>query len=362
MSKIDRDAGRKFLDKQTFSRGKTQVKVYNNKIDEAVMLLCGNPIAKIGFEGIEITDAGYPTDATRNRLNGILEQTTSKLRVANGEGKFALWYAGDAPKGKSKFHEFSDWVNLAEVTETFKPEPILIPTATPTPKATPDITITPKAKYAKCKVSEQVLSVSTGITETEARNLLQIFDYDLKELARQSQEAIVNLKVKGIGKAKARRITAALQLGKELATQHGERVKVTSPADIAEIMMPKMRYEQQEVVSVLALDTKGNIKQKGVISDGYEGALLQESRAIFKGTLNASVFHPREIFRFAIEAMANSIILCHNHPSGDPQPSQEDIRATKQLIEAGNQIGIKVLDHVIIGDGIFISLKEENFI
>ena len=84
--------------------------------------------------------------------------------------------------------------------------------------------------------------------------------------------------------------------------------------------------------------------------------------SIFEGTLNASVFHPREIFRFAIEQSANSIILVHNHPSGDPQPSQEDIRATKQLIEAGNQIGIRVLDHIIIGDGIFVSLKEENFI
>ena len=91
------------------------------------------------------------------------------------------------------------------------------------------------------------------------------------------------------------------------------------------------------------------------------GKMLAESK-VFEGTLNASVFHPREIFRFAIEQAANSIILCHNHPSGDPQPSQDDIRATKQLIEAGNQIGIKVLDHIIIGDGIFVSLKEENFI
>ena len=89
--------------------------------------------------------------------------------------------------------------------------------------------------------------------------------------------------------------------------------------------------------------------------------MIAES-TIFEGTLNASVFHPREIFRFAIEQCANSIVLVHNHPSGDPQPSQEDIRATKQLIEAGNQIGIKVLDHIIIGDGIFVSLKEENFI
>ena len=116
---------------------------------------------------------------------------------------------------------------------------------------------------------------------------------------------------------------------------------------------------------MLALDTKGGVTSRGkageLASDLTWGKLLNES-TIFEGTLNASVFHPREIFRFAIEESANSIVLVHNHPSGDPQPSQEDIRATKQLIEAGNQIGIKVLDHIIIGDGIFVSLKKESFI
>ncbi len=116
---------------------------------------------------------------------------------------------------------------------------------------------------------------------------------------------------------------------------------------------------------MLALDTKGGITTTGkagdIAGDLNWGKMLSESQ-VFEGTLNASVFHPREIFRSAIEESANSIVLVHNHPSGDPQPSQEDIRATKQLIEAGNQIGIKVLDHIIIGDGIFVSLKEENLI
>ena len=129
--------------------------------------------------------------------------------------------------------------------------------------------------------------------------------------------------------------------------------------------MSKMRYLQKEIVVVLALDTKGGVTSKGKIGDLSNdltwGKMLAES-TVFEGTLNASVFHPREIFRFAIEESANSLVLCHNHPSGDPQPSQEDIRATKVLIEAGNAIGIKVLDHVIIGDGIFVSLKEEGFI
>ena len=129
--------------------------------------------------------------------------------------------------------------------------------------------------------------------------------------------------------------------------------------------MSKMRYLTKEIVCVLCLDTKGNLTSTGKAgdlgSDLQWGKFLAES-TIFEGTLNASVFHPREIFRFAIEECANSVVLLHNHPSGNPQPSQEDIRATKQLIEAGQAIGIKVLDHIIIGDGIFVSLKEEGFI
>ena len=128
-------------------------------------------------------------------------------------------------------------------------------------------------------------------------------------------------------------------------------------------MMSKMRYLQKEIVCVLCLDTKGQVTTTGtageLASDLKWGKMLSES-TVFEGTLNSSVFHPREIFRFAIEESANSIVLVHNHPSGDPQPSREDIRATKQLIEAGIHIGIKVLDHVVIGDGIFVSLKEEG--
>ena len=144
--------------------------------------------------------------------------------------------------------------------------------------------------------------------------ILMAFEGDLKRMADHRSKQFE--KIKGVGEAKAAQIVAALELGKRLARFHADRDKITSPADVADLMMSRMRYLQKEIVCVLCLDTKS----------------------------------------------ANSIILVHNHPSGDPQPSQEDIRATKQLIEAGNQIGIKVLDHIIIGDGIFVSLKEENFI
>ena len=193
--------------------------------------------------------------------------------------------------------------------------------------------------------------------------VLITFEGDLKRIADNSPKQFE--KIKGIGEAKAAQIIAAFELGKRLARFHADRDKITSPSDVADLMMSKMRYLKKEIVCVLCLDTKGGVTTKGVAGDvGDEltwGRKLSEM-TIFEGTLNASVFHPREIFRFAVEESANSIVLVHNHPSGDPQPSQEDIRATKQLIEAGNHIGIKVLDHVIIGDGIFVSLKEEGFI
>ncbi len=203
-----------------------------------------------------------------------------------------------------------------------------------------------------------------GITAVQlGEQILQAFEGDLKKMADSKPKQFERLK--GVGEAKATQIVAAFELGKRLARYHGEREKITSPADVANMMMSKMRYLQKEIVCVLGLDTKGGVTTQGVAGNAADelgwGQKVAESK-IFEGTLNASVFHPREIFRFAIEESANSIILVHNHPSGDPQPSQEDIRATKQLMEAGDKIGIKVLDHIIIGDGIFVSLKEENFI
>lgn len=200
-----------------------------------------------------------------------------------------------------------------------------------------------------------------------AQQIINEFSGDLKRMADCRPKQFE--KIKGVGAAKAAEIIAAFELGKRLARFHADREKITSPADVADLMMSKMRYLQKELVCVLCLDTKGGVTTKGVAADvaaelalEWGKGLFVSEGTIFEGTLNASVFHPREIFRFAIEESANAIILVHNHPSGDPQPSQEDIRATKQLMEAGNHIGIKVLDHIIIGDGIFVSLKEENFI
>lgn len=196
-----------------------------------------------------------------------------------------------------------------------------------------------------------------------AEDMLISYESNLKRLANSTPKQLQQ--IAGLTPARSEKIAAALELSKRVARYHAERPKITSPSDVADLMMSRLRYLQKEVVIVLALDTKGGVTTQGKageIADELKfGKKLAESQ-VFEGTLNASVFHPREIFRFAIQESANSIVLVHNHPSGDPQPSQEDIRATKQLIEAGNAIGIKVLDHIIIGDGIFVSLKEESFI
>ena len=210
---------------------------------------------------------------------------------------------------------------------------------------------------------QELMAKISGAPLAIAEDMLITYEGNLARLAGSTPKQMQ--KISGIGEVRSGKIVAAFELGKRLARFHAKKDKITKPADVADLMMSKMRYLTKEIVCVLCFDTKGAVTSKGtagdLASDLTWGKMIAES-TVFEGTLNASVFHPREIFRFAIEETANSVVLVHNHPSGDPQPSQEDIRATKQLIEAGNQIGIKVLDHIIIGDGIFVSLKEENFI
>ena len=220
-----------------------------------------------------------------------------------------------------------------------------------------------EARPVEYLTDQELMAKISGAPLAIAEDVLITYEGNLARLAGSSPKQMQ--KISGIGEVRSQKIVAAFELGKRLARFHAKKDKITKPADVADLMMSKMRYLTKEIVCVLALNTKGDVTSKGkagdLASDLTWGKMIAES-TVFEGTLNASVFHPREIFRFAIEETANSVVLVHNHPSGDPQPSQEDIRATKQLIEAGNQIGIKVLDHIIIGDGIFVSLKEENFI
>ncbi|MDF2713936.1 MAG: repair protein RadC [Paenibacillus sp.] len=164
----------------------------------------------------------------------------------------------------------------------------------------------------------------------------------LRRLVDMNTEQLTALK--GIGYAKALQVQAGIELGKRLVrTAQPETVTIRSPHDVSQLMMEELRYLQKEHFVCLFLNTKNHV-------------IGQETLSI--GSLNASIVHPREVFLAAIKRSSASIICVHNHPSGDPTPSPEDIDITRRLVEAGSVIGIDVLDHVIIGDLTSVSLKE----
>ncbi|WP_257820421.1 RadC family protein [Salipaludibacillus agaradhaerens] len=185
--------------------------------------------------------------------------------------------------------------------------------------------------------SESVLQLSTRVIQ-HFNGLTLFKEAQVKELTA----------IKGIGEAKAIQLLAALELGKRVYHfSSEERYVIRSPEDVAQYMMDEMRQLNQEHFVVLYLNTKNQVLHK---------------ETIFIGSLNASIVHPREIFREAFRYSAASIVCLHNHPSGDPEPSQQDIEVTQRLVESGKMLGIALLDHVIIGDRRFSSLKEKGYI
>ncbi|MCL2436570.1 MAG: DNA repair protein RadC [Clostridiales bacterium] len=154
--------------------------------------------------------------------------------------------------------------------------------------------------------------------------------------------------IKGIGPAKACQILAGMELGRRVATKpRDSKARVNSPDSIVSLFMEEMRYYKKEVFTVLLLNTKGEM-------------LGTDKTSI--GDLSTTVIHPREVFLPAIKRSAAAVVFIHNHPSGDPTPSSDDIATTKNLVDAGNIIGIPVWDHIIIGDGKYISFREEQLI
>ncbi|NLY80186.1 MAG: DNA repair protein RadC [Lysinibacillus sp.] len=184
---------------------------------------------------------------------------------------------------------------------------------------------------------ESVLSI--------ANRVLNYFE-KFHELKHATLEEIVS--IKGIGEAKAVQLLAAIELGRRLSQkQVDSRFTIRSPKDAASFLMPEMSSLQQEHFVALYLNVKNQVIHK---------------QTIFIGSLNSSIVHPREIFKEAIKRSAASIICAHNHPSGNATPSPEDIEVTKRLQEAGFIIGIDLIDHVIIGDHQYFSLKEQGYI
>jgi DNA repair protein RadC len=193
--------------------------------------------------------------------------------------------------------------------------------------------------------TSELLALVLGTADAPglSADLLDAFG-SLHQLARASKAQL--MKMRGIGEAQAGRLVAMLELSRRLqAPPAADQPRVSSPADGANLLMGRMAHLQQEELWVILLDTRNRVLG---------------TPAIYKGSLNTSVVRIGEVFRPAVEAPAAAVIVAHNHPSGDPSPSAEDVNVTRQLVQAGKLLDIELLDHLIIAAQGYTSLKERG--
>lgn len=189
------------------------------------------------------------------------------------------------------------------------------------------------------------LIINTGTKDKSAMALAaEVLAKDERGIGYLNESSAEELMtIDGIGRSKATRIMAACELGKRISSRtvrQGDRIE--SDDDIVSMFMEDLRYQKREFFKALLLDSKGRVISIETIS---------------VGELNSTLVHPREAFVQAVKKSAAAIVFVHNHPSGDPSPSAEDYETTQRLMEAGNLLGIRVLDHLIIGDGRYISIR-----
>lgn len=181
-----------------------------------------------------------------------------------------------------------------------------------------------------------------------ARALISKFG-DFRSMDALSISELCSVKdIKGIGAAKASQIKAAFEIGRRMLSG-GSKAKENfrTSDDVVNYYIPLMKNLKKEIFKTILLDSKNKIIKDVGVSEG---------------SLTASVVHPREVFKDAIKESAAAVILVHNHPSGDPSPSREDIEITQRLVKSGEIVGIRVLDHVIIGDGRYFSFLDKKMI
>lgn len=204
------------------------------------------------------------------------------------------------------------------------------------------------AQMSDAELLAIVLRTGTrGLNSTRlAERLIQAFDGEVGRLGRAELEELGD--IEGVGPAKASQIVAAIELGKRIAAaKPSRRLSLGSPEKVAALLMPRMRDLEREHFVALIVDSKLRLKKEVDIAIGG---------------LNAAIIHPRDLYKTAIRSNGSGLIVAHNHPSGDVSPSREDIMLTKRLSEAGKILGIEFHDHVIIGDGQWLSLKEKGVI
>lgn len=200
------------------------------------------------------------------------------------------------------------------------------------------------AKYGLPSMNDESLLMAIGIPSSAAKELLHKTDYTLGAIARLPLTEIQA--IKGIGKNKAAAIIAAIELGRRRQTEMAKhKESITSSLDIYNLVHPQLRDLTQEVFVIVLLDRRSRVIK---------------IEQIHVGGMSAMVVDPKVIFQTALQYKASSLILIHNHPSGASSPSMEDMRLTEKVKLAGGYIDIKVLDHVIIGDGAYYSFADEG--
>lgn len=202
---------------------------------------------------------------------------------------------------------------------------------------------------ARAVSSAELLAIilRTGVDGENVLRLAERLLAQMNGLPGLAQATVAEItQVKGIGPAKAVQIKAALEMGRRLmAAAPQERPRVTSPGDAANLLMSEMTFLEQEHLRVILLNTRNHVLR--IVT-------------VYIGSLNTSVVRIGELFRPAIKENAAAIIVAHNHPSGDPTPSPEDVRVTREMVKAGKLLSIDVLDHIVIGRQRFVSLKERG--
>ena len=207
-------------------------------------------------------------------------------------------------------------------------------------------------RYGANQLSNSELLAVILRTGTKDENILNLCDKLISHFGGINgllNPSIEELKgIKGIGEAKATQIMALAELSARFNSfKSGEEYVISFPKDVAFYMMKEMNTYKKEYFKLIMLNTKN---------------IVISVKDVSIGNLNSSIVHPREVFVEAIKMSSASVILCHNHPSGAPTPSKEDIAVTKRLKECGTLLGIEVLDHIIIGRKKYISLKEEDIV
>ena len=202
-------------------------------------------------------------------------------------------------------------------------------------------------KGASALSNSELLAIllGSGTREKSAIGLAEdIISKDKSGISHLAESSVQELmSITGVGQSKAARVVAAVELGKRISTApRVKRMGVESSDDIARLFIEDMRYEKREIFKALLLNPRGEIISIETVS---------------VGELTSTLVHPREVFSQAVKRSAAGIVFVHNHPSGNPEPSEEDIKTTERLVACGKLLGIVVIDHIIIGDGQYCSMQ-----